>query len=156
MANDCAIVSDIGPVLVDDLYAIPVEVKDSSIEVAVEFIPACGGSIRPASSGEGGRVEVSNCGPAVGSKCNVCSASSYTGCCQFWSSKSMGMGCGGLPRSLLAEEEVGITDSKADLAALLSEVAIAKRLESSKKEGRRSWQVRDCEANAGDGHSNRR
>jgi hypothetical protein len=35
----------------------------------------------------------------------------------------------------LAEKEVGITNPKADLGALLSEIAVAKGLESSKKEG---------------------
>jgi hypothetical protein len=52
----------------------------------------------------------------------------------------------------LAEEEVRITDTKADLTARLTNVTIAERLKSRKKEGRRSGKMRYCESNVGDGH----
>jgi hypothetical protein len=137
VANDGAIVSNIRAILVDDLYAVAVEVEDSSIEVAVKFIPARGGSVGSTSSREGGRVEVSDCGAAVCSEGNVCGAGPSTDCGQLRC--RLGVGWGHSPGSLLAEKEVGITDSKGDLAALLSEVAVAQRLEGSKKERGGSW-----------------
>ena len=57
-----------------------------------------------------------------------------------------------LPRRFLAQIEVCIVNTQPNLVARLGDVAIAKRLEGREEEGRRGWQMRDCETNLGDRH----
>jgi hypothetical protein len=52
----------------------------------------------------------------------------------------------------LADEEVGIFYTKADLIALLADVSVSERLEGSKEEGTRGGKVGNGEADVGDRH----
>jgi hypothetical protein len=57
-----------------------------------------------------------------------------------------------LPWRFLADKEVRIPDAKADLTPRLTNVTIAERLESSSKEGRRSWKMSYCKSSVRDWH----
>jgi hypothetical protein len=52
----------------------------------------------------------------------------------------------------LADEEVGIFYTKADLIALLADVSVSERLEGSEEEGTRGGEVRNGKADVGDRH----
>ena len=56
------------------------------------------------------------------------------------------------PSRLLAKEEVGIVDTEPDLVAGFSNVAVAQGLERREEKGSRGWQMRNCQADVGDGH----
>jgi hypothetical protein len=52
----------------------------------------------------------------------------------------------------LAEKEVGIADTKADLAAGVSDIAVTERLKSREEEWSWPWKMGNCESNVRDGH----
>jgi hypothetical protein len=129
--DDGSVVHHVGPVPVDDLNAISVEVHDSSIELIVAT-SGCRCTVGTGSSVQGCRVEVSNGRPTRSGECDVRGAGFHT---------ILVVSCGvpvdrrsSLPRCFLADKEISIPNPEADLVSRLSDVPVAKGLESSSEE----------------------
>jgi hypothetical protein len=128
---DGTVVHHIGPVSVDDFNAVSIEVHDSSIELIVAT-SGCRGTVGTGSSVQGCSVEVSNGRPTGSGECDVRGTGFHT---------ISVVNCGvpvdrqsSLPRCFLADEEISIPDPEADLVSRLSDVAVAKWLQSSSEE----------------------
>lgn len=57
-----------------------------------------------------------------------------------------------LPRGFLADEEVGIVYTQANLITLLPDKSVSEGLESGQEEGARGGKMRNCEADVRDRH----
>lgn len=99
--------------------------------MAIVIAPGGWRSIRTTSGIQGGGIEVSNGSPAGSGEGDVCSAGFYA---TLWSVHFLRSSWDPLPRRFLAQKEIGIVDSEADLVALLADISVAERLESREKE----------------------
>ena len=82
-------------------------------------------AVRPTASGQSSGIEVSNSGPATGGEGNVRCAGFHT---VVLLANTPGDIEDSLPRCFLAQEEVGVVNAETNLAALLSDEAVSKRL----------------------------
>jgi hypothetical protein len=109
--------SHVGPVSVYDLDAVAVKVEYCGIEVTIFRATSTRGSVRTPAGSQCSGIEIPDRGRAGCGECDVCSAGLYA-------------------RRFLAEEEIGIMDSQANLVAILADIAVAQWLKRREKEGR--------------------
>lgn len=128
MLDHSSIISDVGSISEHDFDAVAVQIKDGSIEVTVFVATSGRGTVGATASGQGCCIEISNSRPTRSGECDVRGAGLYA--MSFVS-------CGvpedrrtSLPRRLLAQEEVRIANTKADLVARLSNISVPKGLKS--------------------------
>jgi len=139
VGNDGAIGLGVGAVSVDDFNAVPIEVEDGGVEVAIFGASGGGRTVGTSASPQCSGVEVSYRRRAGSGEGDVCCARLDA---TPWSAEEGGLGMRVRsrygPRGFLAQEEVCIADAEADLVARLANVVVAQRLQRSQKErGRR-------------------
>jgi len=116
-----------------NLNAVAVTVHYSGIEVSVLFVAASRRSIGASTRVQSGGIKFPDGSTAW-------CGESYVRCAGFDT------------RCLLANEEIGIADTKANLTALLTNKSISQWLKSSEEERAGSRKVRDSQTNMRDRH----